>query len=142
MICQPTNYPFAINQRLEDGITYLQGKTGSSQFAWYVSLSVLLPLAYFLTNKQNLGTDISSSRTKRQAGGKDCMRVSCEENSGIYVCNDNDHAIDVYYDTMAAYTRHLMTWVTENANDTQCDVSCCSFIPLIFSSRLAPRMMS
>ncbi|CAN8104540.1 unnamed protein product [Discula destructiva] len=88
-ICQPTDYVFAVDPHLAEGITYLQGKDGSSQFGW-------------------------------QAGGGLCTRVSCSENSGIYVCNDNEYDINVYYDTMAAYTQYLMDYVPANVNDTEC----------------------
>lgn len=37
--------------------------------------------------------------------GKNCQRMSCQYASGIYVCNDNDHAVNVPFATLAAYAQ-------------------------------------
>lgn len=58
----------------------------------------------------------------RQHGGGFCTRVSCEEDSGIYVCNDNAHPIWVDYAVMASYAQYVLDY--DDAGDqTACTVS-------------------
>lgn len=46
--------------------------------------------------------------------------MSCEEDSGIYVCNDNEYNIWVHYDTMAAYAKYIINY--NNSSQTACSV--------------------
>lgn len=71
----------------------------------------------------------------RQDGGGFCTRVSCEVDSGIYVCNDNDHDIFVPYKTMAMYAQYMIDY-NDTGGQTACVVSllaplsnCSSFFP-------------
>lgn len=48
--------------------------------------------------------------------GKHCTRVSCEYASGIYACNDNDHAVQVPLDTLADYAQAV-----RDDTDTRCN---------------------
>lgn len=40
--------------------------------------------------------------------GKNCQRMSCQYASGIYVCNDNDYAINVLFTTLADYAQAVV----------------------------------
>lgn len=40
--------------------------------------------------------------------GKHCTRVSCQYASGIYVCNDNDHDVQVALGTVADYAQAVL----------------------------------
>ncbi|KAL1854416.1 hypothetical protein Daus18300_011435 [Diaporthe australafricana] len=48
--------------------------------------------------------------------GKQCTRVSCQYASGIYACNDNDHAVQVPLDTLADYAQAV-----REDTDTRCN---------------------
>ncbi|KAJ4405901.1 hypothetical protein N0V82_010232 [Gnomoniopsis sp. IMI 355080] len=89
LICQPTMFQFAVDTHMIDGINYLKGRDGHTEFGW-------------------------------QQGGGLCTRVSCEENSGIYVCNDNEFDVWVYYDVMAAYAQYIMDYTPSDPNATVC----------------------
>ena len=42
------------------------------------------------------------------ANGKNCQRMSCQYGSEIYVCNDNDYAINIPWDTLADYAEAVV----------------------------------
>lgn len=48
--------------------------------------------------------------------GDRCQRMSCEYASGIYVCNDNDRAINVPFDTLADYAQAVVDDPREECN--------------------------
>lgn len=123
IICQPNLFNFAINTHLIDGIKYLQGRDGYTEFGWFVWAPPLtLPTPLTLLPYPILPNFSLTSLKTRQQGGGLCTRVSCEENSGIYVCNDNEYDIWVYYDVMAAYAQHIMDYIPSNPNATVCSV--------------------
>lgn len=48
--------------------------------------------------------------------GEDCTRVSCQYASGIYVCNDNDHDVQVALGTLADYAQAVLDDPREECN--------------------------
>lgn len=48
--------------------------------------------------------------------GDKCQRMSCEYASGIYVCNDNDRAINVPFATLADYAQAVVDDPREECN--------------------------
>ena len=50
------------------------------------------------------------------ANGKSCERVACQYASGVYVCNDNDRAINVPYGTIADYAQAVLDDPSDKCN--------------------------
>lgn len=50
------------------------------------------------------------------ANGDKCERVSCQYGSGIYACNDNDHAVNVPFATLADYAQAVVDDPREACN--------------------------
>lgn len=56
-------------------------------------MSCLCWISVALVSHSSTGMELTQVQIIRQQGGGYCTRVSCEEDSGIYVCNDNEFPI-------------------------------------------------
>lgn len=88
IICQPQMYREVRTDHTDDGIAYLRGKPQDPNGAPYFG------------PKTNHGH---------------CTRVSCEYASAIYVCNDDDHGVQIPLGTVADYAQAVL-----DDDDTRC----------------------